>query len=167
METTNNKNTATLLHLSILSQYIFPFGNFILPIVIWSATKKNGSFIDNSGRNAINFQLSLFLYSVILCLIAIPVLMYTIFSHVPFEAMVNGEDFIANFSMSNLTGISVVAAIAFGLFCMMKTAEFFLVIYAAVKAANGEIYQYPLTINFIKGEKYTEPTILEPATSTE
>jgi len=32
----------------------------------------------------------------------------------------------------------------------IKVAEFFLVIYASVKASNGEEYSYPLTIPFIK-----------------
>jgi uncharacterized Tic20 family protein len=29
-------------------------------------------------------------------------------------------------------------------------AEFFLIIYASIKASNGEKYKYPLTIPFIK-----------------
>ncbi len=33
METTANKNTATLLQLSALTQYFFPLGNFIFPAI--------------------------------------------------------------------------------------------------------------------------------------
>jgi uncharacterized Tic20 family protein len=47
--------------------------------------------------------------------------------------------------------IAVLALIALMLFAFIKIAEFFLVIYASVKAANGEYYQYPFCIPFIKG----------------
>ena len=60
MEATNNKNTATLIHLSALSQYIFPFGNFIFPILIWSAVKDKSEYLNEQGKQVINFQLSLF-----------------------------------------------------------------------------------------------------------
>ncbi|HLA55962.1 MAG TPA: DUF4870 domain-containing protein [Flavobacterium sp.] len=163
METTNSKNTATLTHLSTFSQYFFPFGNFILPLIIWSSAKKNSEFVDKHGRQAINFQLSIFLYTLILCLIAIPVLLFTIFKNVPFRAMVNGDDFfIDHFNAGNITGIVVVAVMAVMVFFLMKVAEFFLVIYASVKAANGEEYEYPMTIKFIKADKIYPTEMTEP-----
>jgi len=36
------------------------------------------------------------------------------------------------------------------LFIFLKIFEFILIIYAAVKASNGERYKYPLTIPFFK-----------------
>nr|WP_300568584.1 DUF4870 domain-containing protein [Flavobacterium sp.] len=36
------------------------------------------------------------------------------------------------------------------IFVALKVTEFFLVVYAAVKSSNGEEFQYPLTINFLK-----------------
>lgn len=146
----NDKTLALLTHLSTLTQYFFPFGNFILPLVIWSSAKKNSEFVDAHGKEAINFQLSVFLYTIGLALIAIPVLLFSVLRNVPFSAIADGDELGHYFSPASLTGIALVAVIAVLVFFLLKVAEFFLVIYASVKAANGEHYQYPLRIRFIK-----------------
>jgi uncharacterized protein len=151
METTNNKNLATFTHLSTLSQYCIPFGNYIFPLLIWSTNKDKSEFIDYNGKQALNFQLSIFLYSLVLAMIAIPIILITIFSNVPLETVINDGDFMENhLSVENITGIVIVAIIAILLFVGMKVAEFFLIIYASVKTSNGEKYEYPLTIPFLK-----------------
>ncbi|SCX77650.1 DUF4870 domain-containing protein [Flavobacterium caeni] len=151
METNSTKNTAALIHLSTLTQYLIPFGNYIFPIIIWSATKDKSTFIDQQGKRAINFQLSLFLYSLVLCLIAFPVLFVTVFKNVSMSSIFHGEDWILeDFSLANVTGIVAVAIIAAGFFFLLKVVEFFLVIYASVQSSNGEDFKYPLTIPFLK-----------------
>jgi hypothetical protein len=55
-----------------------------------------------------------------------------------------------HFSVENITGMVIVALIALFIFVGLKVTEFFLIIYASVKASNGEKYRYPLTIPFIK-----------------
>lgn len=151
METTNQKNLATFTHLSTLSQYVIPFGNYIFPILIWSTNKDKSELIDHQGKQAINFQLSILLYSLVLAIIAIPIFIVTVFSNIPLNTIINDEEFMVNhFSIENLTGIVIVAVIAILLFIGMKVAEFFLIIFASLKASNGDHYKYPLTINFIK-----------------
>jgi len=151
METTNNKNLATFTHLSALSQYCIPFGNYIFPILIWSSNKAKSEFIDFNGKQILNFQLSMFLYSLVLAMIAIPILLLTIFSTIPSEVIFNENVVMENhFSTENITGIVIVAIVAILLFVVLKVAEFFLIIYASVKASNGEKFEYPLTISFIK-----------------
>lgn len=151
MESTNTKNLAAVIHLSALSQYLIPLGNYILPVVLWSTTKDRAPYLDRQGKNAINFQLSLFLYSLILALIAIPIFIYTVFHNVTTQAFfVDGSWEFSDLSLSNLTGIAALGIAAVVVFCTLKVAEFFLVIYAAVKSANGDEFQYPLSIKFIK-----------------
>lgn len=151
METTDEKNWATFIHLSTLSQYCIPFGNYIFPILIWSTKKDKSEFIDYHGKQALNFQLSIFLYTLVLGLIAVPIILATIFSTVPLNAIINDDDFIINnFSVENIGGIIIVAIIAVFILLSLKVAEFFLIIYASLKTANGEKYRYPLTIPFIK-----------------
>ncbi len=151
METNNTRNTAAIIHLSTLSQYIIPFGNYIFPIVIWSTTKDKSEFVNRQGKQAINFQLSLFLYSIILCLIAFPILFVTVLKNVSMAAILNNENWvIENFSLGNISGIVAVAIMAALVFCLLKVAEFFLIIYASVKSSNGEEFKYPLTIPFLK-----------------
>jgi uncharacterized Tic20 family protein len=71
METTIEKNTATFTHLSALTQYFIPlklyFSNTILEF-----KKESSEFVDHHGKQVLNFQLSLLLYSLVLVLIAVP-----------------------------------------------------------------------------------------------
>jgi uncharacterized Tic20 family protein len=151
MTTTNDKNIATILHLSALTQYIIPFGSYIFPIVIWSSKKGESEFIDYNGKQVLNFQLSIFIYSVVLFLIAIPIFIYTIFQNIPFDACFNNHDFVINnLKTGHLTGAVIIAIAAVLLFIFIKIAEFVLIINAAVKASNGEEYKYPLSIPFFK-----------------
>jgi uncharacterized Tic20 family protein len=151
MTTNNEKNIATFLHLSALTQYVIPFGNYIFPIVIWSTKKNESEFVDYNGKQVLNFQLSIFVYTVVLCLIAIPIFIYSIFKNVPEgDIHINREFVIDNLSMGNLTGISILGIIAVLLFCFIKVIEFVLIIYGAVKTSNGEFYKYPLSIPFFK-----------------
>jgi len=151
MTPTNEKNTATFLHLSALTQYVFPFGNYIFPIVIWSSKKNESEFVDYSGKQVLNFQLSIFLYSMILCLIAIPIFIYAIFKNIPFDKIIGNDDFlIENLTAGNITGLTILGLLAVMLFLFLKVIEFNLIIYAAVKSSNGEKYKYTLSIPFFK-----------------
>ena len=151
MKTTNDKNIATLIHLSSLTQYFIPFGNYIFPIIIWSSKKDESEFVDYNGKQVLNFQLSIFLYSIILLLIAIPILAFHFLKNIDFNTIIHHDDFVINnISFHNITGIAVIGIIAGLLLCFLKVAEFCLIINAAVKTSNGEYYKYPLSIPFFK-----------------
>jgi hypothetical protein len=151
MNTTSHHNTATLIHLSALSQYFIPFGNFIFPIILWSGAKKESEYVDAQGKEIINFQLSIFIYSMVMALIAIPVLLILFFKNVGVENFNHHGTFIGDdYNFANMTGLIAVAVITLFIFCMMKMAEFFLIIYAAVKTSGGTDFKYPLTIRFLK-----------------
>lgn len=149
--TTNEKNLATFTHLSQLTQYFIPFGNYIFPIIIWSSKKNESEFVDANGKNVLNFQLSMFLYTMITLVIAVPVFIYSIFKNVSFNDFRSGRDFVIDsFSAGNITGIVILALVVVLLFGFLKVIEFILIIYGSVKSSNGEVYKYPMTINFIK-----------------
>jgi uncharacterized Tic20 family protein len=151
METTSDKNTATFTHLSTLSQYIIPFGNYIFPILIWTSYKDKSEFVNHHGKQTLNFQLSLLLYTLILALIAIPIFVILFFQNLPMQAVFNDEDFvIRNFDFQGNIGLLTIGGTAVVLFGLLKVVEFFLVIYASIKTSNGEYYKYPMTIPFIK-----------------
>ncbi len=74
MDTTiseNQKNVAAVMHLSTFSKFFFPFGNFIAPLLLWTFNKEH-KFVEEHGREAINFQLSIFIYSLTIGLICLP-----------------------------------------------------------------------------------------------
>ena len=151
MENSSEKNTATFTHLSTLSQYIIPFGNYIFPILIWTSYKDKSEYVNHHGKQALNFQLSLLLYTLILALIAVPIFITVFLQNLPMEAVFNDEDFIIrNFDFNGNIALISIGATAVLLFGVLKFVEFFLVIYASIKASNGELYKYPLTIPFIK-----------------
>ncbi|GAA3780437.1 DUF4870 domain-containing protein [Flavobacterium ginsengiterrae] len=151
MEKSSEKNTSAFTHLSTLTQYIIPFGNYIFPIIIWSSYKDKSEMVDHHGKQALNFQLSLLLYTLILALIAIPIFITVFLQNLPLEAVFNDNDFyIRNFNFEGNIGLLSVGVTAVLLFGLLKFVEFFLVIYASIKASNGELYKYPLTIPFIK-----------------
>ncbi|AWM14356.1 DUF4870 domain-containing protein [Flavobacterium sp. NRK F10] len=151
MATSNEKNTSTLLQLSLLSQYCIPFGNFIFPLLIWSSKRQESQFVDKHGKQALNFQLSILLYSLIFVLIAIPTAvfwLYNLLKTVDFnEHHIEINNLI---SSQNISGLIILGLVAILLTAIIKIFEFILIIYAAYKAANGQEVSYPLTIKFIK-----------------
>lgn len=151
MLTNTEKNWATVTHIGAFGQYLFPFGNFVIPIIVWSSKKNESEFIDNNGKQCINFQLSVFLYSLILGAIFVPAFFITFLSHVTFNELIHDRNFIVqDLNFSENIGLITTGAIAIFFLVCLKIAEFFLIIQAAVKTANGENYSYPLTIKFMK-----------------
>ncbi|MCB2219826.1 MAG: DUF4870 domain-containing protein [Bacteroidetes bacterium] len=58
-------------HLSALAGYIIPLGSIIGPLVIWSIKKMEFPFVDDQGKEALNFQISMFIYMVISAILII------------------------------------------------------------------------------------------------
>nr|WP_315252976.1 DUF4870 domain-containing protein [uncultured Flavobacterium sp.] len=151
METSTEKKIAALTHLSTFTQYIIPFGNYIFPIILWTSKKDESEFVDHNGKQVLNFQLSILIYSLVLAMIAIPVFLFTVLRNISFNDLMHNEEIIfEHFDYGNSIGLLTVGALALFAFACIKVAEFFLIIYASVKASNGEEYNYPLTIPFLK-----------------
>jgi uncharacterized Tic20 family protein len=66
---------AMLCHLTALSIYIgIPFGHIIGPLVIWLIKKDEFPFVDEQGKESLNFQISVTIYCIVaglLCVILI------------------------------------------------------------------------------------------------
>jgi uncharacterized protein len=55
-----------ICHLAALGMYVFPaFGNIIGALIAWLVFKDRSAFSDDQGKESLNFQLSLTLYSAI------------------------------------------------------------------------------------------------------
>jgi uncharacterized Tic20 family protein len=91
------------------------------------------------------------LYSLILCLIAIPIIIYTVLQNISLDEVIHNCDYVFdNMHIGNATGFVILAVSAIIIFGFMKIMEFILIIYASVKASRGEHYKYPLAISFFK-----------------
>ena len=117
-----NANTWAMgCHLSALSGFVIPFGNFIGPLVIWMIKKDTMPEVDRHGKAALNFQISLAIYLIVAIVISLILMLIVI-----------------GFVTLVLTGIAwTVMAILFP-------------ILAGLKANEGKDYMYPCTIEFIK-----------------
>jgi uncharacterized Tic20 family protein len=64
---------AMFCHLAGLAGYIMPLlGNIVVPLVLWQVKKDEYPFVDEQGKEAVNFQISMSLYAIAgitLCLI--------------------------------------------------------------------------------------------------
>ena len=148
MVTKHQKNLATFIHLSTFSRFIFPFGNIIAPIVLWLANKDKSEFIDTHGKQAINFQFSILLYALIIGTLCIPFFAFSLFNHLDILDFHFFESIHININKPSPLfyiggSIGILAVVGFIL-------EIIFIINASLKARDGERYNYPFTINFIK-----------------
>jgi uncharacterized Tic20 family protein len=136
----NKQNTnAFLIHISAFAGFVFPFGHIITPLIAWQTLKDRSPFLDKQGKEAVNFNLSYTLYSFILTLALIPLAIGTFFTNLN-----NFDTF--NFNIPNMSGFIGIGAVS----GILYIAGIALVIIAAIKAKEGENYNYPFTIKFIK-----------------
>lgn len=53
---------AMFCHLSALAGFIIPFGNVIGPVILWSLKKDEFELVEDQGKEALNFQISILIY---------------------------------------------------------------------------------------------------------
>ncbi len=153
METTiseNQKNVSAFIHLSTFLKYFFPFANFIAPLLIWTFNKEK-AFVDEHGKQAINFQLSVLVYTILIGVICLP--FFIIFA-TDFVSLIetidhNAGEFSVN-NIQNLSGYILLFGLAALLLLGLFIFELYAVINASIHASRGQLYQYPLNIPFIK-----------------
>ncbi|TYB77103.1 DUF4870 domain-containing protein [Bizionia myxarmorum] len=144
----HQKNIATFIHLSTFSRFLIPFGNFIGPILLWIMNKDKSEFVDQHGKQAINFQISILLYAIIIGMITIPFFIFNLISGFDF-LNINAFDNI----QINITKPSPLLYITGGLGFLAVVGfilELIFIVKAALSARDGHEYNYPLTIKFLK-----------------
>ena len=122
MSRANKDPEAMFVHLAVFAGVLFPLGNIIGPLVVWLLQRDKSPEIDKQGKGALNFQISMTLYTIIL--------------------------FIVFLSLSFISPVFMIASflVIFSLF--IANAVF--VIKATIASKNGKEYKYPLVIRFIK-----------------
>jgi uncharacterized Tic20 family protein len=97
------RNWAMFCHLSAFAGYFIPFGGVIGPLVIWMSKRDESTWVNENGKAALNFQLSMLLYLVLaaplcLILIGIPIVIILVLLRIVFIVMASikaskGEEF--------------------------------------------------------------------------
>jgi uncharacterized Tic20 family protein len=112
---------AMLCHLAGLCGIPFPsFGAILGPLVVWLIKRNDHPTIDAAGKEALNFHLSILIYS--LALAAVGILTLWLF---------------IGFLFLLLAAVVTLAGLVFA-------------VIAAVKTSNGETYRYPLSLRFLR-----------------
>ena len=105
---------AMYCHLSALLTFLaIPFANILGPLIIWSWKRSEMPILDEAGKKALNFQLSMTIYALI-------------------------------------AGMLCFMFIGFLLLIPIILLEIIFVILATIKTSNGENFQYPISIRFLK-----------------
>ena len=144
----HQKNIATFIHLSTFSRFIIPFGNFIGPIILWMANKEKSEFVDTHGKQAINFQISILLYALIMGLLTVPFFFFKLFGSLDFID-INAFDGI-HINISEPSPLLYIGGSLGVLAVLGFILELVFIVIASLKARDGELYHYPLTIDFLK-----------------
>ncbi|MGI9546356.1 MAG: DUF4870 domain-containing protein [Flavobacteriaceae bacterium] len=155
--TKHERNLSAVIHASTLSKFFIPFGNFILPLVLWLANRNENAYIDHNGKQALNFQISLLLYSIVIGMISIPFFLgflpnifeggvlnlrdFNEFNNINFHF--NG-DWLRFGRLLWPIGISGMLQLALFVINIVYT------ILATIRTNEGQVFRYPITIKFIK-----------------
>jgi uncharacterized Tic20 family protein len=131
-----------LCHLSALLGLLLmfvgiPFASLVLPLIIWKVKKDNHPFIDAQGKESLNFQISMTLYSIVAGIISI------------FLFFVTCGIVISSNSRANNDFFSLMVIAFLFLFSLILVFQLVCIIFAAVKAYKGEFYRYPFTLRFL------------------
>ncbi|KSA12105.1 DUF4870 domain-containing protein [Maribacter dokdonensis] len=155
--TKHERNLSALIHASTFSKFFIPFGNFIIPLVLWTANKKEYEFVDHNGKQALNFQISILLYSILVGMVSIPFFLGGFLPNVfDFDnfGLVNVHSFNNinfHFDSDDFFGPWMIPV---GLLGLAQSALFIInivyTILATIKTNEGEVFEYPLSFKFIK-----------------
>lgn len=129
---------SAIMHLTHFADYVLPGTSLIAPIIMWAVKKDESQFVDMNGKIIFNWKLSMLIYSAILLGIFLIGGGISIFSTAYYD---NPEN------LFGLLGTSVFALIPLVILLLLN---FIFTIIGAVKAGNGEVWNYPLSIRFFK-----------------
>ncbi len=152
----HEKNLSAAIHASTFSRFFVPFGNILLPLVLWLANRNDSAYVDYNGKQALNFQISMFLYSVVFGAISIP-FFFGFFPDLFDHGFMNWGNwnhyngFHMNFDWDDFPfrriwplGIAGLIPIALFIVNVVYT------ILATLRTNEGQVFKYPITIPFIK-----------------
>ena len=122
-----------LLHLSQLLNFLGPPLGIIVPIVLWAIAKDKYPQVDQHGKIILNWLISLFVYAIIGGVVAVSGTIFSIF-------------FMFATGVPAPIGMALFAVITF----LLGILGIVFPIIGALKANDGIMWKYPLSIPFFK-----------------
>jgi len=152
----HEKNLSAAIHASTFSRFFVPFGNILLPLVLWLANRNDSAYVDYNGKQALNFQISMFLYTIIFGVISIPFFFGffpDLFDHgfMNWGNWNNHNGFQMNFDWDDfpfrrIWPLGFAGIIPAALFIVNVVYT----ILATLRTNEGQVFKYPITIKFIR-----------------
>jgi len=81
--TDDERTYALFMHLTLLGHVVLSLLAIIAPVIMWQIKKEQSPFLDDHGREAVNFQLSLIILSILLIPIGILTCSAGFFLYIP------------------------------------------------------------------------------------
>ncbi|MFQ4141127.1 DUF4870 domain-containing protein [Chlorogloeopsis sp. ULAP02] len=117
-----------------------PLLNLLGPLIIWRWKKTQNPWIDFQGKEALNFQLSLTIYTLVVIIISLFLVFTT--CGIALTTDIKSQQ-LEIFFNTLLTFLGI-------LILLLMLVQLILVIFAAIKAYKGQHYRYPFTIRFLQ-----------------
>ncbi len=123
-------------HLFAIIGFIVPSASVLAPLVVWLVQKAKHPFIDEQGKESVNFQFSMLIYttSLLIMFAGFGLILVQIFR----------ESYITILVLSLYISISIVVGVTISIFGLIVT------LVAATKAYNGQFYRYPFNLRLLK-----------------
>lgn len=118
------RNWCMWCHLSALAGYIIPFGTILGPLIVWQMKRTEFLAVDQHGKEALNFQLSVLIYLL-------------------------AGGMVAFFSVLICVGWLLLPVLIPAL-CLIPIVSLIFTIIAGIKGGDGVLYRYPLTLRLVK-----------------
>lgn len=130
-----------LLAIVVCSAVPIPFLGALFPYIVWKLGRDRHPFVDQQGREAINFQLSVTIY------LLIGVIFWIVLALTTYMVSITSTVSNQNIFGTVFGWLLVLGAMATVLFAgfMIGTISF-----AAAKASRGKSYRYPFRMQFLQ-----------------
>ncbi|QRY80338.1 DUF4870 domain-containing protein [Pseudomonas sp. PDNC002] len=79
---------AMFCHFAAFLGFIFPFGNLLGPLIVWQVKRESDPFIDQQGKEALNFQITVTLAVLVSFLLMLVVIGFFLLGLVSIGALV-------------------------------------------------------------------------------
>lgn len=80
----SDRTWGILVHAAAFVGFVIPFGNILAPLIIWAIKKDGSQFVDDNGKQAINFQIT---WTVLLFLVGLTIFLVIGLVLVPLVAL--------------------------------------------------------------------------------
>ena len=133
------RNWSMLVHLSALSSLVTSgFGGILGPLIVWLIFRGKSDMVNFHGKKALNFNISFFIYFIVLLIAMIPFFVIGTIADIEQEIVAGFWETLA------LLGVSLFLMVILGIVWIIWT------IVAAVRASRGDPPGYILAIPFLR-----------------